>query len=65
MAADAQVKNLGLLGLIMEANEIQQELGVSPARAFAIQRERWAERLEEDEREAAERNVVQFRPRGA
>lgn len=56
----------GVLGFLLEANEIQQELGVSPDRAYQIQRERSAERLREYEAEkaAAETNVIQFLPRG-
>lgn len=57
----------GLLGFLSEANEIKEELGVSADEAFAIQRERAAERLRayELEQAPAETNVIQFRARGA
>lgn len=48
----------GLLGAISEANEIQQELGVSVEEAFAIQRQRAQERMQEYERSIAESNVI-------
>jgi hypothetical protein len=44
----------GLLGALSEALEIQQTEGVSPDEAFAIQRERAAERLKEYELERGE-----------
>jgi hypothetical protein len=55
----------GLLGAITEALELQQQLGCSPDEAFAIQRQRAAERLKEYELENAPTNIVQFRPRGS
>jgi len=56
-------QHLGILGFLSEANEIQQELGVSSKEAFQIQRERAAERLREYELSHVESNVIQFRPR--
>jgi hypothetical protein len=53
----------GLLGFLSEALEIQQELGVSPEEARAIQSERAAERWREYEASKVESNVIQFRPR--
>ena len=58
-------QHLGILGFLSEANEIQQELGVSAKEAFQIQRERAAERLREYELSQVESNVIQFRPRGS
>jgi len=60
-------QHAGILGFLTEANEIMQELGVSSEEAFAIQRERAADRLREYEleRAAPPSNVIQFRPRGA
>jgi hypothetical protein len=58
------MKNMGLLGFITEASEIKEELGVSIDEAFAIQRERAAERLEAlkaAEQAEAESNVIPFR----
>ncbi len=57
-------QHLGILGVISEASEIKEELSVSAEEAFAIQRERAAERLKQYE--AANEpptNVLQFRPR--
>jgi hypothetical protein len=56
----------GLLGYISEASEIRQELGVSIDEAFAIQRDRAAERLREyvAQQPETQSNVIQFRPRG-
>jgi hypothetical protein len=53
----------GLLGFLAEACDIQRELGVSAEQAHAIQRQRADERLREYERQQAESNVIQFRPR--
>jgi hypothetical protein len=58
-------QHLGILGFLSEANEIQQELGVSAKEAFQIQRERAAERLREYELSQVESNVIQFRPRSS
>ena len=51
----------GLLGALSEAVEIQQTEGVSADEAFAIQRQRAAERLKEyelEKAEAAETNII-------
>jgi hypothetical protein len=56
-------QHAGLLGFLSEANEIQQELGVSVEEAFRIQRERSDERMKEYEALKAD-NVIQFKPRG-
>jgi hypothetical protein len=52
----------GLLGFLSEAVEIKEQLGVSVDEAFAIQRERAAERLREYElaQAMAESNVIPF-----
>ena len=53
----------GLLGFLAEACDIQQELGCSADEAHQIQRQRADERMREYERQRAENNVIQFRPR--
>jgi hypothetical protein len=55
----------GILGALTEANEIQQELGCSFNEALEVQRRRAAERNRETELEAAESNVIPFRPRAS
>lgn len=57
-------KYSGLLGAIVEASDIKQELGVSADEAFEIQQERSGERLSELralEDAARESNVIPFR----
>jgi hypothetical protein len=57
-------KYSGLLGAIVEASDIKQELGVSADEAFAIQQERADERLRElraAEEAARESNAIPFR----
>jgi hypothetical protein len=54
----------GLLGGIVEACDIKQELGISTDEAFAIQQERSGERLRElreQEYAARESNIIPFR----
>ena len=52
----------GILGGILEASDIKDELGVSVDEAFEIQRQRAAERLAQLEAEEApaESNVIPF-----
>ncbi|MGZ3689411.1 MAG: hypothetical protein ACXVBW_14005 [Bdellovibrionota bacterium] len=56
-------KHLGQLSFLTEADEIRRELACSAEQAYEIQRQRAAERMREAELEAAESNVIQFRPR--
>ena len=53
-------KYMGLLGLISEANDIQQTEGCSVEEAFALARQRAAESLREHELATAESNIIPF-----